>query len=561
MTAQKPMPSLWKPKPSWQEVAARARARIDNAIPSSYLAAPEYLPKTPEEYVLDLPERSGVLSARELEITGLNAWELLPKLADKSFSAVEVTEAFCRRASVAHQVTNCLALVMFKSALERAKELDEYLERTGKPIGPLHGLPISIKEHIEVEGTPATAGFIAWVDDVSKNDALVVKILRDAGAIFHVKTANPQALMSIETDSNIYGRTTNPYNRNLSSGGSSGGEGSLLAMRGSALGIGTDMGGSIRVPASFSGIYGLKPAIARNPHGGLAGNYGGMESIVGVVGPLTHCVKDLRLFQEVVLASEPWNIEPSLVRMPWNPEGKDMQLPKKLKIGIIWDDGVVQPHPPITRALKTTVDALKSSGHEIIDWDTSLHDDIQSTVWQMFFLDGGKEVFDVFREGNEGPVKCIEFALRGGPYSTPRHYTVEESWKINSERTKQQTAYASMWNETGVDFIIAPSNPAAATAHDETGWDGYTGVWNGLDHTAVVFPVTSVQQTDTYENFPRLRKEPLGERDLHYIDAYKNGPSKYANAPVALQLITRKHTEEKALKAVELVEGIIGSSR
>lgn len=118
-----------------------------------------------------------------------------------------------------------------------------------------------------------------------------------------------------------------------------------------------------------------------------------------------------------------------------------------------------------------------------------------------------------------------------------------------------------MWNETGIDFIIAPSNPAAATAHDETGWDGYTGVWNGLDHTALVFPVTAVQDSDTYENFPRLRKEPLGERDQHYIDAYEKGPSKYANAPVALQVITRRHTEEKALKALEIVEEIINSSK
>lgn len=118
-----------------------------------------------------------------------------------------------------------------------------------------------------------------------------------------------------------------------------------------------------------------------------------------------------------------------------------------------------------------------------------------------------------------------------------------------------------MWNETGVDFIIAPSNPAAATAHDETRWDGYTGVWNGLDHTAVVFPVTSVQPSDTYENFPRLRKEPFGERDQWYIDAYYEGPSKYANAPVALQLITRRHTEEKALKALEILEGIITSNK
>lgn len=194
---------------------------------------------------------------------------------------------------------------MFDSALKRAAELDEHLQTTGKTVGPLHGLPVSIKEHIHVAGTPATAGFIAWADEISKEDALIVRILREAGAIFHVKTTNPQALMAIETDSNIYGLTTNPYNRTLTPGGSSGGEGALIAMRGSVLGVGTDMGGSIRVPAAFSGIYGLKGSIARNPHGGLAGNYGGMENIVGVVGPMATCVKDIRLFQEVCLLCFP----------------------------------------------------------------------------------------------------------------------------------------------------------------------------------------------------------------------------------------------------------------
>ena len=91
--------------------------------------------------------------------------------------------------------TNCLALVMFEDALKHAAELDEHLERTGKTVGPLHGLPISVKEHVLLKGTPSTVGFIAWADDIAEEDSLVVKILRAAGAVFHVKTTNPQALM------------------------------------------------------------------------------------------------------------------------------------------------------------------------------------------------------------------------------------------------------------------------------------------------------------------------------------------------------------------------------
>lgn len=103
------------------------------------------------------------------------------------------------------------------------------------------------------------------------------------------------------------------------------------------------------------------------------------------------------------------------------------------------------------RALKSTVEALKKAGHEVVDWDTSLHDQIQSTVWQMFFLDGGKEVFDVLRKGNEGPVKCIEFALRGGPYETPRHYTIEETWKVSIIPKKMETCTADYHRSTRIE--------------------------------------------------------------------------------------------------------------
>jgi len=133
--------------------------------------------------------------------------------------------------------------------MKQARDLDDYLEATGQLKGPLHGLPISVKEHIHLKGTPATSGLVAWKDNISEEDALIVKIFRDAGAIFHVKTTNPQTLMSLETNSNLFGRTMNPYNRDLTSGGSSGGEGALIAMRGSVFGIGTDIGKSVEISA------------------------------------------------------------------------------------------------------------------------------------------------------------------------------------------------------------------------------------------------------------------------------------------------------------------------
>jgi amidase len=180
---------------------------------------------------------------------------------------------------------------MFTTALATAASLDAYMEEHGVPIGPLHGLPISVKEHLYLKDTPSTSGFVAWADDFCESEekeGVCVKVLRDAGAVFHVKTTNPQGLMvsilcifashsfswgmriykakrvehlaniilqELETDSNLYGVTTNPLNRNLTPGGSSGGESALIAMHGSILGIGTDIGMFPDLITRYSHIY------------------------------------------------------------------------------------------------------------------------------------------------------------------------------------------------------------------------------------------------------------------------------------------------------------------
>jgi amidase len=208
------------PDPSesgWRAVALRRRNEIHAAIPKAYMVQPSLLEA---QYLIDLPYRCDVMSSRELRITEHTATELLKLLRDGTYTAVEVTTAFCKRAAIAHQAvcipcasksfssisdiaitdtgrikTNCIAGVLFKDALEDAAALDEYMAIHGKPKGPLHGLPISVKEHIHLTDTTATSGFIAWADSYSQEDALIVKIFREAGAVFHVKTTNPQALL------------------------------------------------------------------------------------------------------------------------------------------------------------------------------------------------------------------------------------------------------------------------------------------------------------------------------------------------------------------------------
>ena len=153
-------------------------------------------------------------------------------------------------ANAQHKV-NCITELLPDRALSRAAELDTYLAEHKKPIGPLHGLPISVKEHIGMKGLGLNAGFIAWWDNRASEDALLLQILYRAGAVFYARTTQPQALMHLETASNYYGTTVNPFNRALTCGGSSGGEGALLGLRGSCMGIGSDIGGRFEIFPNF----------------------------------------------------------------------------------------------------------------------------------------------------------------------------------------------------------------------------------------------------------------------------------------------------------------------
>ena len=140
--------------------------------------------------------------------------------------------------------TNCITELLPERALARAAELDAHYAAHQRPVGPLHGLPISVKEHIGMKGLGLNAGYVAWWSKAAEADAHLLQILERAGAVFHARTTQPQTLMHLETDSNLYGVTVNPYDSRLSAGGSSGGEGALIGLNGSVLGIGSDIGGT-----------------------------------------------------------------------------------------------------------------------------------------------------------------------------------------------------------------------------------------------------------------------------------------------------------------------------
>lgn len=171
---------------------------------------------------------------------------------------------------------------------------------------------------MNIEGIDTTTGIVGLIENGSQNrDAEIVRILRSQGAVLFCKTSVPQASFAGETINNIIEYTWNPVNRNLSAGGSSGGEGALIALKGSPLGFGTDIGGSIRVPAAFNGLYGLKPSTCRLPFEGIRRVMEGQDFAPFSLGPLATSVKSLEMIMKVVLRQEPWLQDPRVVEIPW----------------------------------------------------------------------------------------------------------------------------------------------------------------------------------------------------------------------------------------------------
>ncbi|CAK4029048.1 related to vitamin D3 hydroxylase-associated [Lecanosticta acicola] len=558
----------------WKSIASSRQEHRSNTIDAVHPAVPRVSKHLPRN-VTAIPKQ--LLPQHVIEITELPPEKLLGDLATGKISSEKVTRAFLQRAGLASKLTNCVTELLPDRAIARAKHLDEYLSRHGKPTGPLHGLPISVKEHVAMKGLDLNAGFVAWVGRIAEDDALILKLLWQAGAVFHARTTEPQTLMHLETSNNIYGVTVNPYNTDLTSGGSSGGEGALLGLKGSPLGIGTDIGGSIRSPAANNGVFGLRPTTHRLPVGGLAATMHGQEHIVPVIGPLSQSLEGVKVFMKALIDQKPWLYEPSLLPFPWqaSPDytllrrGADGR--RKLRIGVLADDGIVRPHPPILRGINTLSQRLQSNPDiEVVDFPPYKHDEAWKIASTLYFADGGSEEAEAIEASGEPWRPLSKFILKENP--SVKALTVPETWEMTGERDAYREAYARYWNSinTGlpgpdsgvplavdaaaavsdkmVDVILTPVGPGCAPLLDTARYWNYASQWNLLDYPALVFP------TGLYcgpEDGAEREYTPRNERDAYNYNLYE--PEKYRDAPISLQLVGRRYEDEKLIEALEMI--------
>ena len=281
--------------------------------------------------------------------TVLSASQIAEQVRNRKISPVEIVKAHLARIEKLNPKINAFVHLDEERALQQARDAEAAVMQ-GRELGSLHGVPISIKSSIDVAGMRCEAGTKLRAGYVASADAPLVTRLRNAGAIVLGVTNTPELLMAWETDNLLYGRTNNPWDLSRTAGGSSGGEAAAIASGCSAGGVGSDGGGSIRVPAHFCGICGLKPTPGRIPATGHYPQSVGPFALLGVLGPMARTVADLKLLFEAMQGPDIGDPSAAPVPLRW-PSSAEL---KKLRIGYFEDDGRTPVTPETRTAVRTS---------------------------------------------------------------------------------------------------------------------------------------------------------------------------------------------------------------
>ncbi|KAE8168326.1 amidase [Aspergillus tamarii] len=541
---------------SWETVSKKAQADLLSSLPSKWRIDTEAFAS--ETDVSQIPKTCGILSQRQIQITELTARQLARQIASRQLKALKVLEAFAARAAISHQLVNCLTAWFLEEGMQQAQRLDDILDSGGKPLGALHGVPVALKDSYNVKGHPTTRGYVVNKDDIQDHDSAIVATLRAAGAVFFCRTTMPQTGMALETVSNLWGRTLNPFNTKLVAGGSSGGDGALVAMRGCPIAPSSDIGGSIRIPAAFNGLYAIRPTSLRIPKAGWGGSKTGQISIRDSVGPVCHSVEDVQMFTEILTTDPANRYDVSAVPVPW----RHVSLPKgKLVVGIMKWDGVVMPHPPVLRAMEHAKQVLGISGFEVIEFQPPFDCwELAKCTFDIYFQEAGEETLAKLRPTGEPLIPAFADLLK---VYNARHLSALQLCHLNLKMREFKDQFANAWKHTSqitrsghpMDALICPAAPSVGAPHDYNAYWGYTSMFNFLDYPSTILPL------DNFKVDPQIDRldpayQPLNSNP--YDKAYQAmyDAELFANQPSTIQIVGRPFDDEELIEVTAEIDSI-----
>ncbi|KAJ7099439.1 amidase [Mycena belliarum] len=466
------------------------------------------------------------------------AQEIVAGIARGTWTASQVLEVFIAQSLIAHAATNCITEVLFDFARKRATQLDVGFLKTGCVMGPLHGVPISVKD----------------------------QCYRVLGAV-----------------------TKGLYNADCTPGGSSGGEACMLALDASVIGLGSDIGGSLRIPAAYCGVYSLKPGCGRISNYGAKDSFPGFDGIKSAYGPMARCMDDLELACRVSFGARG-----AFGEVPPVPF-RDADLPKILRFGYYTSDGIIKASPACIRAVKTTVEALQEAGHECLALNL---EDIAPEILDIFLnltaADGYK---NLLKEVGSDPLETSLSVLTFGP-KVPQPIRDVAGWAIErfagdkvmgdilrGSGTRTVEKYHAIclrrndvknrfcrefWDKYELDGIITYVHASPQTLHDGSKMLSMMSApsltYNLVDSPAGVVPVTYVDAetdklTQAWTDGPG-HGSPMCERELYFKGKKPlYDPGAMHGMPVGVQVVGRLWEDEKVLAMMRVVDDALGKER
>jgi Asp-tRNA(Asn)/Glu-tRNA(Gln) amidotransferase A subunit family amidase len=444
-------------------------------------------------------------------------------IRSKKISPVEVVDAALERIADCQAQLNSFVHLDADGARRQALSAEAAAQR-GDTLGPLHGVPITIKANIDVAGLPCPAGSVLRKDYVPRNDAPLVARLKAAGAIVLGNTNTPEYLMAYESNNLLTGKTSNPWDLSRTAGGSSGGEAAAIASGCSAGGVGSDGGGSIRVPAHFSGICGLKPTPGRIPSTGHFPPGAGALSWLGVVGPMARTIADVRILFEVMAGPDPGDALSAPV--PFD-AGKEKRL-KGLRVGLLESDELGKASPETRSAVQRAADLLAARGFVVEPLRLSGLDRALD-LWWLFF---GPLIAHLFLrraiDGHEDQISpMLREYLSVAELEAPP--TLDQVLNACAQRDLVRAEILRQMHD--VPILLSPVSSAPAFRHGE-------GTWHpGVDHCYC--------DTMRYSQWLNLTGFPGASVPVAVSPE---------GLPIGVQVIGRPHEEELVLAVAEQIE-------
>jgi amidase len=454
------------------------------------------------------------------EVIYLSACDLADRIRREEFSSVEVVTTYLKEIERVNPKLNAVVQLSRDSALKRARDADEALGR-GEIWGPLHGVPVTIKDGWETEGIISSGGTTGRASFVPTTDATVVARIRSAGAIILGKTNVPELSLTCETDNAVYGRTNNPYDLSCTPGGSGGAQAAIIAAGGSPLDIGCDAGGSIRLPAHYCGIAGIKPTTGLIPMTGYFPLPAGLRAQLTAAGPMARTVKDLALVLPILVGGD-WG-DPYVVPRPF----KNCLLddPRGLRVAFYTSNRIITPTKETQETVRRAVEILAEGGLEVEERTPPAIDETYEIFANLMGADGGAEVERMLRLAGTREMspwlRRRHEALRG------REMSVAKFCELLSQLDSFRRSMITFLRD--FDVIVCPVNGSSALPHGTT-YDG---------DNAKLF---SYAQTYNLTGWPAV--------------AIRAGTSS-RGLPIGVQIVARPWCEHVALSVADYLESAL----